>query len=394
MLAKLGLERRTQAAVLASRLLAPARPDEPAPDRSGQRHAARRTRCRAARPGRALEGRRRARGARRRTLRSPLSRRLGAEADAVVGDGQHDPSAVDPQLDSARVGAARAGRRWTAPRAARPAAASRDGVGHGGVDRAGGPPSGVKPSTGAYSSTSSRTSARSEPVGRSLQLEDRAADVRIVASRSSTAASSRSRTSACRSAHAAAPCSCRPVANSRWITRSCRSRAIRSRSAITASSARSSSAWARSRASAAWSAKRREQLALLVPSRPGLPCSNEHDQHARRRPGGRAAAPRPRARSPRPSVDRRLTVVHACVAGRSTVRRAPRTRSPAGPSTATTVRRRRPATWTYSSGRRGTGDGRAPWRSAQRRAQVDRWLQRLGELGGRLQPLRRRSLRA
>ena len=76
-----------------------------------------------------------------------------------------------------------------------------------------------------------------------------------------------------------APCSCSPVANSRWITRSCRSRAIRSRSATSISSSRSDTAWARSRASDAWSANDAEQLA---PRRSRGPRARrrDHQQHA------------------------------------------------------------------------------------------------------------------
>ncbi len=81
-------------------------------------------------------------------------------------------------------------------------------------------------------------------------------------SMSSTARLSRSwcsgRTSRC------IPCSWRPVANSRWITRSCRSRAIRSRSSRTASRPRSRCAWARSSASVAWSANIRDQIRAVA----------------------------------------------------------------------------------------------------------------------------------
>ena len=76
----------------------------------------------------------------------------------------------------------------------------------------------------------------------------------IVPSRSSTTSSSRSRTSGL-TASRAADCTVRPTANRRWMTRSCRSRAMRSRSSRTASLDLSRCAAATSTARATWSPK-------------------------------------------------------------------------------------------------------------------------------------------
>jgi len=64
-------------------------------------------------------------------------------------------------------------------------------------------------------------------LARSPKMVDRM--VFTVSSRSSMARSTRSMASGC-SMNLAAPCSVVPVAKSRWIAMSCRSRAIRSRS--------------------------------------------------------------------------------------------------------------------------------------------------------------------
>ena len=76
----------------------------------------------------------------------------------------------------------------------------------------------------------------------------------MVSSSAETVSSSRRATSG-EVAIEATPWSWSPVAKSRWMTTSCRSRAIRSRSEIRASCWRSATACPRSRASAAWSAK-------------------------------------------------------------------------------------------------------------------------------------------
>ncbi len=76
----------------------------------------------------------------------------------------------------------------------------------------------------------------------------------IVPSRSSTALPTRSPASGC-SISRLAPCSVRPVANSRWIARSCRSRAIRSRSCSSARCSDSARCRASSSVSAACAAK-------------------------------------------------------------------------------------------------------------------------------------------
>ncbi len=93
----------------------------------------------------------------------------------------------------------------------------------------------------------------------------------MVSSRSSTALPTRAAASGC-SISRPALCSVIPVANSRWIARSCRSRAIRSRSCSRATC----SDWRRcrpsSRARAAWAAKP-ESSSTSLSSNTGRPAS-------------------------------------------------------------------------------------------------------------------------
>ena len=183
---------------------------------------------------------------------------------AVVLDRELEPVAVGQQLDRRRARRPRGGRRCSAPRgarrAARPATRSPVAVSTGPLLRT----TGGKPSGSAYSSASARTRARTPPgrASRSSKIVERMS--RIVSSRSATAWSSRSAHQRRRRPSPRTPCSCSPVANRRWITTSWRSRAIRSRSLTTASSARSVTACIRSSASAAWVRERRQQLAVLV----------------------------------------------------------------------------------------------------------------------------------
>ena len=182
-------------------------------------------------------------------------RRVPGDTDAVIED--REPKIV-ARLHGPRSGRgrpARAGPRWTPPPAA-PVAAARA------------PVSGTAVSIG-----SAREHARREAQHRHV-LADQAADlgsqrvppaaccsskmvprIALMVRSSSSTARSRRAPIAGSPTREATPCSCSPVAKSRWITTSCRSRAIRSRSEMTASSSRSTTAWARSSASPAWSAK-------------------------------------------------------------------------------------------------------------------------------------------
>ncbi len=116
----------------------------------------------------------------------------------------------------------------------------------------------------------------------------------IEASRSSTTPSSRSASAGGRSWRAT-DCTLSPTANRRCTTRSCRSRAIRSRSSSTASRARSCCAAATSRASATWSAN--EAFMLQVEGvRRGLRRPAQHERAVRpsaglQRQGHRAVEP-------------------------------------------------------------------------------------------------------
>ncbi len=95
---------------------------------------------------------------------------------------------------------------------------------------------GAKPSTRAASPATCTTLARSPPPAPLSRVRrPKIADLMIlmVSSRSSTARSTRSDASGW-SMKRPALCSVIPVANSRWMARSCRSRAIRSRSCSTA----------------------------------------------------------------------------------------------------------------------------------------------------------------
>ena len=113
---------------------------------------------------------------------------------------------------------------------------------------------GVNPRAGARSVTARPSSARrsGDAVGADSSKMVRRMSL-MVASMSSTAVEMRCAASG-RTARRAAFSRVSPIANSRWITRSCRSRPIRSRSSKTASRLRSSRACATCIASAAWSA--------------------------------------------------------------------------------------------------------------------------------------------
>ncbi len=119
---------------------------------------------------------------------------------------------------------------------------------------------GANPSTGAASPTTRTARARSRPVPSlpSAGWERRPKMVErmifMVSSRSSTARSTRSEASLC-SMNRPALCSVMPVANSRWMARSCRSRAMRSRSSRTAICSASARRSASSIATAACAAK-------------------------------------------------------------------------------------------------------------------------------------------
>ena len=145
-------------------------------------------------------------------------------------------AALDLHLDLGAGRRARAGRRWRPPPAA-PAAAGRR------------PRAGTAVSTGPEVRTTGREAQHRDVLADQradlgaqrvacsvLQLEDRAADrldrvVEVGDGLVEPVARPRGPP-----VIAATPWSCRPVAKSRWMTTSCRSRAIRSRSEISASS--------------------------------------------------------------------------------------------------------------------------------------------------------------
>ena len=163
----------------------------------------------------------------------------GGRADPVVADVEEEVAVVraDPDLDVVRLGVAGD----VAERLRRVASTSTDQVvGRRGVDRAVEQDGGSAPSVGVSSLTSSRTRLRM-PVAPAatagLEGEDGGADlldgaVQVVDRRLDPGGA---RAGSVRIS-AAAPWSDRPVANSRWMTVSCRSRAIRARSSTSASS--------------------------------------------------------------------------------------------------------------------------------------------------------------
>ena len=167
-------------------------------------------------------------------LSSPLDGRPGGGpvADAVVGDREREPATVDADVDVARS------RRW-AWRATLDSASRRHSsrwprvgsstalsigpwMSHDGLN-----PSVVAASSQIGDDVAAQADARRPSL---VELEDRRADLadRHVRDRRRRAGSARRRPG--RSTVCAAACSDSPVANSRWITSSWRSRAIRSRS--------------------------------------------------------------------------------------------------------------------------------------------------------------------
>ena len=192
--------------------------------------------------------------ARRRALRRPLSgvRPRGGRTRRRRPSAPARGTSPRPRPPPAPPG--RAGRRWRWPRGARAAAGRR---------RPRGPPcrSGRRCARPGCSRAPGRTrgpgcgsppAARTAACSASSKIVPRIA--LMVSSSVETVSSSRRATSG-DAAMEATPWSCSPVAKSRWMTTSCRSRAMRSRSESRASSWRSVTACPRSRARAAWSAK-------------------------------------------------------------------------------------------------------------------------------------------
>ena len=179
--------------------------------------------------------------------------------------------------------------------------------------------------------------------------------------------------------------SCIPTANSRWMTVSWRSRAMRSRSDITARSSRSPTASARSRARAGMVGEADQQLAVVDVAEPRLVGVEDRDERAARRRAGPGAAPRtrpwcrarrrrrrPARRRPRPSGRRRPRVP-----------RPGRRRRLAGQGPHVAVR-----TGAHHGGRPGPPDpprGRADL--LQREVPLHRRLQGVGQTCRRLEPL-------
>ncbi len=137
---------------------------------------------------------------------------------------------VDERCTSTRCGRARGGRRSRAPRAAPPAGRDRRSRRDAGVDRAVEVRrAGARPERSATSCTSSRISARRPRCWCASRAKMLVRISRIVSSISSTAWTSRA-LSASRAALGAIAWSIIPTAKRRWMTVSCRFRAMRSRS--------------------------------------------------------------------------------------------------------------------------------------------------------------------
>ena len=175
------------------------------------------------------------------------------------------------------------------------------------------------------------------------------------------------------------PWSWSPVANSRWMTMSCRSRAIRSRSEITASSWRSARACVRSSHRATWSANPANRSRSCASSRPesGWATATSAVTGARwERSGTTTSGP--------PST----WVVTTRLRSGPVPRRASRAPTPSSASGATlTVSCSGPSD-DHSATALRPGDLACGGHDlVQGRGQVDRRLEQLGELGGGLEPL-------
>ena len=167
-------------------------------------------------------------------LRSPLRRPLSTHAAGRRRSTVAPPHSPDDQDDRGRATPGRDGRCWSAPRRARPGAcdatSGRDGgCSTGPSERRRGDETQRRRGRPIHRSVRSREVRRA--ARRSAEGEDRAADVLdgrvdVVDRRGDRG---EPRPGRCGQPGQCSPGS-RPIANSRWITRSCRSRPIRSRS--------------------------------------------------------------------------------------------------------------------------------------------------------------------
>ena len=347
-----------------------------------------RTACPGARAASAPATRRASRRAAARCAGRSRRRSRGTPApSSVTEQPELGPRRHAPRR-SALSGRSRAGRRWTAPRAAPASSCSRTGRGTTDVDRAGGAHHGREARAPGRTPTTASDLGAQRPVVPVLQLEDRAPDVadgevEVLDGLLEPLRDRRAGRADIGGRPAAAGRS-RRAAGSR---RSCRSRAIRSRSETTRQLLAVRDRLRPGPApSAAWSANETEQLALLESRGTRRALEQRRPGSRRWRPGGRAAGP----------ATARQRLRGAAPAGRpgSPTRRASRaTRS----STAVhprRPRRRRPAAtatvppWSAELDHRGGQRARdRPGASrrdpAQGPLQLDRRLQRVGELGGR-----------